>query len=125
MSDLPDIIIRTAEEREAERQAEESFPWELAEARSASGTVMLHLAETFIPDDDYFETQTWRFKTEKAMLMFAAARIRELRQGGVKNIGAPYTQLHNEHPDKRRSPDSYDNPLGKRVRIPRSVPLEW
>lgn len=122
MADLPDLIIRTTEEL----RGEDPFPLELVEARLGDGSVMMKFAENFTPDDDYIETQTWRFKTEKARLMFAAARIRDLRQDGVAEIVAPYFKIHSEHPDKRRSPDySYDNPLGKPVRIRRSVPLVW
>ena len=124
MTDLPDIIIRTAEEREAERRDEESFPWGLSEGRLPSGQVMLYLTENSIPDDDH-ETKTQRFKTESARLVFAAARILEMRKEGVANIAAPYPRIYRELSDRRLTADSYDNPNRKRERIPRSVPLEW
>ena len=121
MADIPDLVIRTPEERRRE-----SFPWGLTETRLrlATATVMLYHAESFTPENDT-EARTWQFKTEESRLVFAAARIRELRRDGVDDIGAPYTEIYNECPDRRLTPDSYENPGRKRVRIPRSAPLEW
>ena len=121
MADAPEIIIRTAEER----RAEEGFPWALAETRFDSGKVRLFRFDDPLPGDEHSELKTWHFKTAESRLVFAAARILEMRRDGVADIAAPYTQIYEECPDRRLSPDSYENPKRQQVRIPRSVPLEW
>ena len=116
MTEMPEIIIRTPEERETEK----SFPWWLTEGRLASGTaVMIVGEEKPCLGDDYIEFRTWRFKTEESCLVFAAAMIRDMRKDGAADIRAPYTKIWNAYPDRRLSWDSYENPPL------RCVPLEW
>ena len=128
MDDIPDIIIRTPEER----QAEENFPWGLSVRQFNSGHVMIYTGvppkytgEGPIPGDEHSERKSWRFKTEESMLLFAAVRIREMRQDGVAEIGAPYALIYNAHPDRRLSPDSYDNKLRIGKRGKKYPPLVW
>lgn len=116
MADMPEIVIRTAEE---------AFPYVVAEDWGFPGRVRIHATDEPRPAETYSGCKTWRFKNRETQLAFAAARIRELRIEGIDNIYAPYSRIYAECPDRRLSPDSYDNPNRKRVRIPRSVPLEW
>lgn len=92
MTDMPDIIIGTAEE---------SFPWALSEVHLASGLVRIYTGERPMPGDDYTEFKTWRFKTEESRWVFIAARILDLRRDGAENINAPWSRIASEFPDKR------------------------
>ena len=123
MADIPDLIIRTSEER----QEDESFPWGLVEGRLASGRVRIWTVDDPypVPGDEYIEFKSWRFKTEIAMLVFAADRIRDMRKEGEPDIGAAYSRIYTEFPDRRLSPDSYDNPKCRRVRAEPNIPLVW
>lgn len=125
MAGLPGIIIRTAKEREAERQAEENFPLGLSEGRLPSGQVLIYIDRDIIPRDDYTEFKIWRFKTEESRLVFAAARVLELQREGVHDIGAPYARICGELSDRRLTPDSYDNPNRIRIRSKECAPLIW
>ena len=89
MANIPDIIIRTAEEREADKESLLSFPYLLAE----------YLQGDFVGPDWYSFVRvgeihnerdmpgqilnTWRFRDRESLHLFASMRIRELINEGV------------------------------------------
>ena len=113
MTRIPDLIIPTADEIEAKKK--EAFPYVLAEDWLNSTRVIMYADEETFPSDFYSEYRTWKFKTKASRLVFAAARIRELRREGVAEISAPFSRIYEICPDTRLSPA-----FGHKRR-----PLEW
>ena len=90
MADTPDIIIRTAEEREAEereaeRQAEAErkveYPCLLAEVRYPWG---VRIREAVDLDRWSPLLKHWRFANRESLHLFAAALVRNYRREGVR-----------------------------------------
>lgn len=116
MADLPDLIIRTAEERRAE------FPYLLSEAPTSYGVRMREVhnehEEGFLPKCPRGkERKIWRFKEREALHLFAESLVRNYRNTGV-NATRSLSSEH-EHCYDSRSPWSAP------AHIATSVTLEW
>ena len=93
MADIPDIVIRTAEEREAAHIC-------FVELRSGGRVSLVVTADTPMKEN---ATKFLVFEDREAALLWAAARTRELSSEGVEVYGGLRVDKLREFPDRRVS----------------------
>ena len=92
MTDTPDIVIRTAEDREAARRY-------LAEVPHMAGiSLVLLTRKTEVPEN---AATLLLFEDSEDAILWAAVRAKELSSEGIEVYGGTQVRTLTEFPDKR------------------------
>lgn len=117
MSNIPDIIIRTLEEREAEKAAEESARVWLGEIADRSG-IRLDIYPK--AEMEVRTARFWGFADKPAAIVWASLRAKELSLEGVEIFSPHLNEIILALPDERVS-----RPLQFFRRRGEEMMLEW